>query len=198
MCRCASCRSAATSSRWPAGWKSRVAVRVCRARSSPHPDSRTKIDEAMAMADGARRVAAGMQRPAESPRGADLVEHRLLRLGPAAADDVGVVCASCGTEPREGARFCDRAVSAIAPSPQARGIQAGHCSVRRVVRSMDIASALGTERLREVMSELLSRSRAVVKRYGGTVGFHRRRNHGDIRRSDRPGRPRFSRLPGGA
>jgi len=36
---------------------------------------------------------------------------------------------------------------------------------------MDIAAALGTERLREVMSALLSRSRAVVERYGGTVDF---------------------------
>ena len=40
-----------------------------------------------------------------------------------------------------------------------------------VVRSMDMASKLGTERLREVMSELLSRSRTVVTRYGGTVDF---------------------------
>ncbi len=38
-----------------------------------------------------------------------------------------------------------------------------------VVRSMDIASTVGTERLREIMAELLDRSTAVVNRYGGTV-----------------------------
>jgi class 3 adenylate cyclase len=38
-----------------------------------------------------------------------------------------------------------------------------------VVHSMDIASALGVERLREIMTELVNRSAAVVQRYGGTV-----------------------------
>jgi adenylate cyclase len=38
-----------------------------------------------------------------------------------------------------------------------------------VVHSMDIAAAVGAERLREIMAELLDRSAAVVKRYGGTV-----------------------------
>jgi adenylate cyclase len=38
-----------------------------------------------------------------------------------------------------------------------------------VVRSMDIASALGAERLREIITELFNRSAAVVQRYGGTV-----------------------------
>ncbi|OBA63828.1 hypothetical protein A5647_04100 [Mycobacterium sp. 1100029.7] len=38
-----------------------------------------------------------------------------------------------------------------------------------VVRSMDIAAALGPERLREVMTELVNRSATVVQRYGGTV-----------------------------
>jgi adenylate cyclase len=38
-----------------------------------------------------------------------------------------------------------------------------------VVRSMDIAAAEGPERLRELMADLLDRSTAVVKRYGGTL-----------------------------
>jgi adenylate cyclase len=38
-----------------------------------------------------------------------------------------------------------------------------------VVRSMDIASTEGPERLREIMADLLDRSTAVVKRYGGTL-----------------------------
>jgi class 3 adenylate cyclase len=38
-----------------------------------------------------------------------------------------------------------------------------------VVHSMDIAAAVGPERLREIMAELADRCVAVVKRYGGTV-----------------------------
>ena len=38
-----------------------------------------------------------------------------------------------------------------------------------VVHSMDIASAVGAERLREIMAELVDRCAAVVQRYGGTV-----------------------------
>ncbi|MGO9694686.1 MAG: ATP-binding protein, partial [Mycobacterium sp.] len=37
------------------------------------------------------------------------------------------------------------------------------------VRSMDIAAALGPERLREVVTDLVDRAVAVVRRYGGTV-----------------------------
>ena len=40
-----------------------------------------------------------------------------------------------------------------------------------VVRSMDIAAALDVERLREVMTELVERSAAVLRRYGGTVEY---------------------------
>jgi adenylate cyclase len=81
------------------------------------------------------------------------------------------VCADCGTEAREGARFCDACGSPIAPSPRPPEFKHVTVLFADVVRSMDIAAALGTERLREVMSALLSRSRAVVERYGGTVDF---------------------------
>jgi adenylate cyclase len=39
-----------------------------------------------------------------------------------------------------------------------------------VVHSMDIAAAVGAERLREIMAELVNRATVVVQRYGGTVG----------------------------
>ena len=38
-----------------------------------------------------------------------------------------------------------------------------------VVHSMEIAAAVGAERLREIMTELFNRSSKVVQRYGGTV-----------------------------
>ncbi len=84
----------------------------------------------------------------------------------------GVVCSSCGTEPtRSGARYCDACGCAL-PGPDS------HAEFKQVtvlfadvVRSMDIAAALDVERLREIMTELVERSAAVVRRYGGTVDF---------------------------
>ena len=38
-----------------------------------------------------------------------------------------------------------------------------------VVHSMNIAAVVGTERLREIMAELVNRAKAVVQRYGATV-----------------------------
>ncbi len=66
----------------------RVEVARCGSRlpSSKLTASRlsSKISEATSMADGARRVAAGYAAAGGVARGADLVERRLLRLGPAA------------------------------------------------------------------------------------------------------------------
>ena len=42
--------------------------------------------------------------------------------------------------------------------------------VANVVDSMDVAAALGVEGFRELMTELVNRSTAVVQHYGGTVG----------------------------
>ena len=38
-----------------------------------------------------------------------------------------------------------------------------------VVHSMDIAAAVGAERLREIMTDLIHQASAVVRRYGGTI-----------------------------
>ena len=84
---------------------------------------------------------------------------------------MSTICANCGTEPREGARFCDACGLAIAPSARPPEFKQVTVLFADVVRSMDIASVLGTERSREVMSELLRRSRTVVERYGGTTDF---------------------------
>lgn len=40
-----------------------------------------------------------------------------------------------------------------------------------VVRSMDIAAAVDVERLRDIVTELVERAAAVVRRYGGTVMY---------------------------
>ena len=38
-----------------------------------------------------------------------------------------------------------------------------------VVHSMDIASAVGAERMREIMADLADRCAAILQRYGGTL-----------------------------
>ena len=82
---------------------------------------------------------------------------------------VDVGCGSCGTGLRENAKFCDECgapVSACAESAEYKQVTALFADV---VRSMDIAAAVDIERLREIMTQLVERSVAVVQRYGGGV-----------------------------
>ena len=65
-------------------------------------------------------------------------------------------------------RFCDACGSAIAESQHAEYKQVT-VLFADVVHSMDIAAAVGAERLREIMTELVNRATVVVERYGGTV-----------------------------
>ncbi len=79
----------------------------------------------------------------------------------------GVACASCGTGLRENAKFCDECGAPSAGSVDAAKYKQVTVLFADVVRSMDIAAALDVERLREIMTELVERSAAVVRRYGG-------------------------------
>src|ERR1700722_2729204 len=78
-------------------------------------------------------------------------------------------CRTCGTEPREGARFCDGCGAAVATATTPAEYKQVTVMFADVVHSMDIAAALGAERLREVMAELVDRSSVMVQRFGGTV-----------------------------
>jgi adenylate cyclase len=80
-----------------------------------------------------------------------------------------VTCRTCGAEPRAGARFCDACGAPIASTQPSAEYKQVTVLFVDVVRSMDIAAAEGPERLREIMAELLDRSAAIVKRYGGTL-----------------------------
>jgi class 3 adenylate cyclase len=79
----------------------------------------------------------------------------------------GVACGSCGTGLRESAKFCDECGAPTAVPPDAAEYKQVTVLFADVVRSMDIAAAVDAERLREIMTELLERSAAVVRRYGG-------------------------------
>jgi len=76
-------------------------------------------------------------------------------------------CRTCGTKPREGARFCDACGAPVTERHAYAEYKQVTVLFADVVRSMDIAAALDTERFREIMTELVERSAAVVQRYGG-------------------------------
>ena len=78
-------------------------------------------------------------------------------------------CRTCGIEPLENARFCHGCGSSVQDSDTRAEYKQVTVLFTDVVHSMDIAAAVGPERLREIMAELTDRCAAVVKRYGGTV-----------------------------
>ena len=80
-------------------------------------------------------------------------------------------CRTCGTELLANARFCHGCGSTIVGSETHAEYKQVTVLFADVVRSMDIAAAVDMERLREIITELVERSAAVVQRYGGTVEY---------------------------
>jgi class 3 adenylate cyclase len=78
-------------------------------------------------------------------------------------------CRTCGTELREGARFCDGCGAPIAEHDTHAEYKQVTILFADMVHSMDVAAAVGAERLREIMTELVGHAAGVVQRYGGTV-----------------------------
>jgi class 3 adenylate cyclase len=79
----------------------------------------------------------------------------------------GLACGSCGTGLREKAKFCDECGAPTTASDDTAKYKQVTVLFADVVHSMDLAAALEMERYREVMTELVGRSAAVVQRYGG-------------------------------
>ena len=78
-------------------------------------------------------------------------------------------CATCGTEPRQDAKFCDGCGRPVAAQREHAEYKQVTVLFADVVGSMDIAKAVGPERLREIMAGILDRAATVVTRYGGTL-----------------------------
>jgi adenylate cyclase len=78
-------------------------------------------------------------------------------------------CTSCGTELAATAKFCSECGAPRAEAARSAEYKQVTVLFADVVRSMDIAAQVGAERLREIMTELVERSTAVVRGYGGTV-----------------------------
>ena len=63
-------------------------------------------------------------------------------------------CRTCGTEALVNARFCHACGSPIAVLPEAAEFKQVTVLFADVVHSMDIAAAVGAERLREIMNSI--------------------------------------------
>jgi adenylate cyclase len=72
------------------------------------------------------------------------------------------VCGSCGTELPPDSRFCNKCGAPIKPAATSAEYKQVTVLFADVVHSMDIAAAVGAERLREIMAELVDRSSVVV------------------------------------
>src|ERR1700722_10336432 len=80
-----------------------------------------------------------------------------------------LACMTCGVELQSSAKFCSECGAAVSAASKPAEYKQVTVLFADVVRSMDIASAVGAERLREIMTDLVDISGAVVRRYGGTV-----------------------------
>jgi class 3 adenylate cyclase/RecA/RadA recombinase len=83
--------------------------------------------------------------------------------------DTQARCSACGVEARSGARFCDGCGAPLQRQQHPAEYKQVTVLFADIVRSMDIAAALGPERLRELMDDVVTRSGTVVRRYGGTL-----------------------------
>ena len=78
-------------------------------------------------------------------------------------------CPTCGTEPRQDARFCDGCGAPVTEHDTRVEYKQVTVLFADVMHSMDIAAAVGAERLREIMADIADRCATVVQRYGSTV-----------------------------
>ena len=82
----------------------------------------------------------------------------------------GPVCVSCGAQSGPTAKFCGECGARLTQAAQSAEYKQVTVQFADVVHSMDIAAAVGAERLHEIMTDLVNRAAVVVQRYGGTVG----------------------------
>jgi class 3 adenylate cyclase/tetratricopeptide (TPR) repeat protein len=81
-----------------------------------------------------------------------------------------IVCPTCGTENREGARFCDSCGTALAATPvpreQRKTVTVLQCDV---TGSTALGEQLDPESLRAALASYFEAAKAVIERHGGTV-----------------------------
>ena len=82
----------------------------------------------------------------------------------------GLFCGSCRIELPPDSKFCNKCGTPVTQVNRSAEYKQVTVLFADVVHSMDIAAAVGPERLREIMTDLVNRAAVVVQRYGGTVG----------------------------
>src|SRR6476620_9012036 len=83
----------------------------------------------------------------------------------------GLICVPCGTALPPNSKFCNECGAPVVAAARAGEYKQVTVLFADVVRSMGIAAVLDMERWREVRTELVERSAAVLRRYGGTVEY---------------------------
>ena len=78
-------------------------------------------------------------------------------------------CGSCGAQASPTAKFCGECGTRLTQATQPAEYKQVTVLFADVVHSMDIAAAVGAERLREIMAALVECARLAVLRFGGTV-----------------------------
>lgn len=82
----------------------------------------------------------------------------------------GPWCGSCGsTELPPRSRFCNKCGAPVTSAPATAEYKVVTVLFADVVHSMNISEAVGAERMRQIMAELLDRCTAMVNRYQGTL-----------------------------
>ena len=81
----------------------------------------------------------------------------------------GLFCGSCGTKLPLNSKFCNECGAPVTQVSRSAEYKQVTVLFADVVHSMDIAAAVGPERLREIMAELVNRASAIVQRFGGTL-----------------------------
>jgi class 3 adenylate cyclase len=82
---------------------------------------------------------------------------------------VGPFCGSCGAQSTSTANFCCECGRQLTQATQSAEFKQVTVLFADVVKSMDIAATVGTERLREIMADLADCCAAVVQHFAGTV-----------------------------
>jgi class 3 adenylate cyclase len=82
----------------------------------------------------------------------------------------GLLCGSCGTELPPNSKFCNECGAPLTHTTRSAEYKQVTVLFADVVHSMNIAAAVGAERLREIVTDLVNRAAVVVQHYGGTVG----------------------------
>ena len=82
---------------------------------------------------------------------------------------IELACTACGIELPPNSKFCNECGAPVTAHDTHAEFKQVTVLFADVVHSMDIAAAVGAERLREIMAELSDRCAAVVQRYGSTV-----------------------------